>query len=87
MDYGIKWDKQTRDFLRKIDKTDAKRIVKKVNNIVGKPLHYLETLVDINSYKLRIGKYRALIDLDEKNKIVHVLFIGFRKNIYKNIKK
>ena len=65
MSYKIIWDPKVHDFLRKINKEDAKRIIKKVNGIVEDPKHYLETLVEIKSYKLRIGDYRALIDLDE----------------------
>jgi len=34
------------------------------NSIVGDPHHYLETLVEIKSYKLRVGDYRILVDID-----------------------
>ena len=87
MNYQIIWDIKTRDFLKKIDRIEAKRIIKKVNSIVNEPKHYLKSLVGIKSRKLRIGDYRALIDLDEKNKILNVIFIGHRKNIYNTISK
>jgi len=87
MSYEIIWDDKARDFLRKIHKDDAKRIIKKVNSIVEDPRHYLESLVDIKSYKLRIGDFRALIDLNESKKRVSVLLIGNRKDIYKYVRR
>ena len=87
MNYEINWDKKARDFLRKIPKEDAKRIIKKVNSITVEPKHYLETLVGIKGYKLRIGDYRALIDFDESKGIISVVFIGHRKEIYQYIQR
>lgn len=47
----------------------------------------METLTGIEGYKLRIGDYRALIALDENTKIIDVLFIEHRKEIYKYLKR
>ncbi|HIJ10887.1 TPA: type II toxin-antitoxin system RelE/ParE family toxin [Candidatus Woesearchaeota archaeon] len=87
MSYLIVWDERARDFLRKIHNQDAKRIIKKVNTIIDEPRHYLETLVGIKSYKLRIGDYRALIDLNENTNTISVVLIGYRKDIYKYIQR
>jgi len=87
MKYQIVWDKQSKDFLKKIDDKDAQRIIKKINSITENPRRYAETLVEISAYKLRIGDYRALVDIDENKKLLKVLFIGFRKNIYKYLTK
>ena len=87
MNYDIKWDKKARDFLGKIKREDAQRIIRKVNNIVNDPEHYLEPLIEIDGYKLRVGDYRAIIDLNKTNKIIEVLLIGHRKNIYKYLKR
>ena len=87
MIYEIIWDDKARDFLRKIHKVEAQRIIKKVNSIVSDPRHYLETLVEIKSYKLRIGDYRALIDMDENKKTLSVVLIGHRKDIYKYVQR
>ncbi|HLC97737.1 MAG TPA: type II toxin-antitoxin system RelE/ParE family toxin [Candidatus Nanoarchaeia archaeon] len=85
MSYEIIWDRKTRDFLKKIHKEDAQRIIKKVNSIGEDPKHYLETLVDINAYKLRVGDYRVLIDIHEKERTLFIILIGHRKDIYKYI--
>jgi mRNA interferase RelE/StbE len=87
MTYTIAWDEKAREFLRKIHPDDTKRIIKKVNGIVDDPHHYLETLIEITAYKLREGDYRVLIDLQEDKKMISVILIGHRKDIYKAIKR
>ena len=87
MSYEILWDDKARDFLRKIHQEDAKRIIKKVNSIVDEPRHYVETLVQIKSYKLRIGDYRVLIDLDDNKKTLSVVLIGHRRDIYQYVQR
>ena len=85
MAYQIHWDEKAREFLRSISMEDARRIIKKVNGIVDFPRHYLDRLEELNAYKLRVGDYRAIIDLDENAQIISVLFIGHRKNVYNRL--
>ena len=87
MTYEIKWDKKVKEFLENINKIDSQIIIKKVNSIVDYPKHYLGFLVNIKGYKLRIGDYRVIIDLDESNKLIDVLLVEHRKNIYKYLKR
>jgi len=87
MIYHIIWDSQPRDFLKKLDNRDALRIINKINQIADNPYRYLEPLAGIKSFKLRIGKHRVLIGMNEKNKTMNILVIGHRKNIYKYIWK
>jgi len=87
MSYEVIWDKKSQEFLRKIHREEAKRIVKEVNSIVNDPRHYLESLVEIKSYKLRIGDYRALIDLNENESTLSVVLVGHRKDIYNYIQR
>ncbi len=85
MAYAIVWDKKAVTFLKKIDKKDAQRIIRKVNDIVDDPEHFLEPLAGISGYKLRIGDYRAIIGLNKPGRVIDVLLIGHRKNIYDRI--
>jgi mRNA-degrading endonuclease RelE of RelBE toxin-antitoxin system len=48
-----------------------------------KPLHYFDRLTKRPGYKLRIGNYRAIADINEKTKTIIILLIRHRKNIYK----
>jgi len=52
MSYEIRWDDKARDFMRTLEKNVAARIFQKVNDLKDNPLHFLDKLVEINSYKL-----------------------------------
>lgn len=81
MTFDIKWHSNSRKFLRKLPSEIAKRIIKKIKDAKENPFRYLEHY-EGEGYKFRIGDYRALIDVDFKNKILWVRIIGHRKNIY-----
>lgn len=36
-------------------------------------------------YKLRVGNYRIIAEIDEKAKRITVLFVDHRKNVYKKL--
>ncbi len=87
MSYKIIWDEKASDFLKRLDKQTIQRILKKVSSIVDDPVHYLEPLVGISSYKLRVGDYRLLVDIDKGRLLLTIIFIGHRKDIYQYIRR
>ncbi len=46
------------------------------------PFRFLKHLEEIQGYKLRVGDYRLIIDVNDNTKTFNVLKIGHRKNIY-----
>lgn len=86
MSYQIVWDEKAREFLRKLEKSDAQRIIKKANSIVNDPYHYLESLVGLDGYKLRVGDYRLIVDVNSSTHIIQINKIGHRKNIYQELR-
>jgi mRNA interferase RelE/StbE len=84
MNYSIYWSKQSEKFLEKLPKDISYRIVHKVDSIKEFPFHHLEHYEGADFYKLRVGDYRLLIDVDLANKTLHVRVVGHRKNIYKD---
>ena len=81
--YEIIFDEKAIEFLEKLDHTEKKRIFEKIMSTKEKPLHYFDHLTERSEYKLRIGNYRAIADINEKKKTITILIIGHRKNIYK----
>ncbi len=71
--------------LLKLEKRVAEVILKKIYSIKESPLHYIERLEGIPSWKLRIGDYRAILSINTKEKIIFIEKIGHRKEIYKKI--
>ncbi len=83
--YGIVFDKDAIDFLNKLPKGLKERIFNKILSSKENPFHFFERLSRRPEYKLRIGDYRVIADIFENDKIIHVLCIGHRRNIYKRI--
>lgn len=80
--YSIQIEKNAEDFLKKLQKKDAEIILNKIYSIKENPFRYLKRLQGDKLWRLRIGDYRAIVDVIlSMNKII-VLRIGNRKNIY-----
>ncbi len=80
--YSIQIEKNAEDFLKKLQKKDAEIILNKIYSIRENPFRFLKRLQGEKLWRLRIGDYRAIVDvIISLNKII-VLRIGHRKNIY-----
>jgi mRNA interferase RelE/StbE len=80
--YELKFDKKAIDFLNKLEKNDKERIWNKLQECKIEPFRYLKHLENMKGYKLRVGDYRIIIDVEKTIKILTVVKIGSRKNIY-----
>ena len=80
--YELKFDRKAIDFLNKLEKKDKERIWNKLQECKIEPFRYLQPLENIEGYKLRVGAYRIIIDVEKTIKILNVVKIGSRKNIY-----
>jgi mRNA-degrading endonuclease RelE of RelBE toxin-antitoxin system len=81
--YNIKLHPKVSKFLEKSDKSLKERIVKKLKSLKENPFCHLEHFEGKNYYKLRIGTYRALIDIDFEEKVLFVQVLDHRSKIYK----
>jgi mRNA interferase RelE/StbE len=81
--YEIVLSKRAEKFLDKLESDDRSRIVYALEKLRIRPEAFLIRLVGENAYKLRVGDYRVIIDLDKGNLLVLVIQIGHRRNIYK----
>jgi len=82
MTYTIKWNPKPYKFLEKLPKEITLRILDKVEKIKDDPFHYLEHYEGADVYKLRVGDYRLLIDVDFPNKILKIRVLDHRSRIY-----
>ena len=80
--FEIELTKTAKDFLKKLQKNDAEIILNKIYSIRENPYRFLKRLHGEKLWRLRIGDYRAVVDvIISMNKII-VIRIGYRKNIY-----
>lgn len=82
--YSIIFEKIAIDFINKLEKDIKERIWNKLQQCKENPFHFLEHLEEIEGYKLRVGDYRLIIDVNNSTKSLKVLKVGHRKNIYEN---
>ena len=85
MPYSINWSKKSEKFLEKLPKDISYRIVHKVNSIKDDPFHFVEHYEGESYFKLRIGDYRVLLDIDTSLKLIEVRVVGHRGSIYKKV--
>ena len=81
--YELILDPEALDFLEKMDKKLGRRIWVKIQSTKKDPHHFFERLAGRDDYKLRIGDYRAIADIDDDIRRIEITLIGHRKNIYK----
>ena len=80
--FSIQIEHNAENVLKKLQKKDAEIILNKIYSIRENPLRYLKRLQGDKLWRLRIGDYRAIVDVVvSMNKII-VIRIGHRKNVY-----
>jgi mRNA-degrading endonuclease RelE of RelBE toxin-antitoxin system len=77
--YSIQIEKNAEEFLKKLQKKDAKIILNKIYSIRENPFRYLKRLQGEKLWRLRVADYRVIVDgVISMNKII-VLRIGHKK--------
>ena len=85
MSYEVKLHPKVYKFIDKCENQLSERIKNKLKLLKDEPFRYLEHYEGKDFYKLRIGDYRALIDVDTSRKIIFVRVLDHRSRIYKNV--
>ncbi len=82
MSYEVQWSAQAKRFLKRLDKVDALRVLDKFKDIRVDPFRYVDSYQGDN-HKIRIGDFRALLDIDQSSKTIYVRVFDKRGRIYK----
>jgi len=83
--YEIIFSEKAEKQLKKLEKDVQGRIISVLERIRIRPESYIERLVGEQVYKLRVGDYRVIMDIDKNRLIVLILKVGHRKNVYDNL--
>ena len=82
MPFRIVWSESAARQLAKLDRGVAKRIFDKVEGLHDAPLRQLRRLTGLPYFRLRVGDFRVIIELDQSDLLVLVLKRGHRESIY-----
>jgi len=83
MIYDILFSESALKQLKRLDEKTQERIIAVLERIRVRPERYVRKLVDNPAYRLRVGDYRVILDIDKNRLLVLVIKIGHRKSIYK----
>lgn len=83
--YAIEFSREAKKDLKGFPKKDIGFILKKIYSIRESPIRHIERLTGMSFWKLRIGEYRAVLFVETNKKIIYVVKIGHRKNIYERM--
>ena len=83
MVYEVIFSEKAESQLKKLERNIQERILSVLGRIRIRPETYAVKLVGDPGYKLRIGDYRAILDIDNDKLIILVIKVGHRRNIYK----
>lgn len=81
--YSVEYSSEAFSQLRGLDKTVAGRIVKKVETTLANPYSFFKRLTGRPEYKLRVGGYRLIADMEEAKRTIFIRSIGHRRDIYR----
>lgn len=80
--YEVTFSKKATKDLEKLPSIISQRIVSKLERARIRPERFFQRLVGKETYKLRVGNYRVIADIENKNLHILVIELGHRKNIY-----
>ena len=81
--YKVIFDPEAIEFLEKAKGSLAKRIWDKIMSTKENPHHFFERLTGRKDYKLRVGNYRIVADIDDNKKRIDITLIGHKKTFTK----
>jgi len=76
MTYEIIFSDKAFKQLKKLEKKIQERIIATLERIRFRPESYVTKLVGDPGYKLRIGDYRAIMDIDKGKLLILVIILG-----------
>lgn len=83
--YKLKFDEKALNSIANFPNNIKERIIKKLKKAKLNPFHYFEKLSGRSEYKLRVGDYRVIADIDNKEILILILFADHRKRVYKKL--
>ena len=82
MNYKIKFERRAFQELNKLDQIVSRRLLKHVKGLQkGFKFKDVKRLKGKDTYRLRVGNYRVLFEIEKE--LIIVLKVGHRKSIYK----
>ena len=87
-EYNIFFKKSAVRELDKIPKKDLKRILNRIDSLSKEPRPKgVEKLAGDNRYRIRQGNYRIVYSIQDNERIVWIVKVGHRCDVYEKLRK
>lgn len=83
MKYQVIWAESAARELGKLEPSVARQIYSKVGELADNPYRNVRKLRGDKGFRLRVGDYRVIFDVDGERLRVLVLKVGHRSRIYR----
>ena len=80
--YSVEFSETAERQFNKLEKNIQFRVVNVMGRIRIRPYHFIKRKEGTNYFIARIGEHRAILSIDDVRKIIFVIEVGHRKNIY-----
>lgn len=87
MGHELEYTEAIQESLDELETEDARRVIRKLDDILDFPDHFLDRLQNHPGYKLRVGDFRVLLDWDKDEEILYAIDVFERKNEYRELGK
>lgn len=82
--YEVRIKREAEKELRSLPKIDLKKAIQKIEFLSLNPRPQgSEKLQGEEGYRIRQGDYRIVYLIDDPNKIVHIIRVGHRREVYR----
>lgn len=81
--FEIEFSKLAEKDFYKLPNPIQKRVVTSLERIRIRPYAHVKKLVASHYFRLRVGDYRLILDIQDDKLLILVVEVGHRKNIYK----
>ena len=82
MGHELEYTEAIQESLDELETEDARRVIRKLDDILDFPDHFLDRLQNHPGYKLRVGDVRVLLDWDKDEETLYAIDVFERKNEY-----
>ena len=83
--FEIQWKSSAEKEIRRIDPKIISRLIDAIDNLATEPFpaSFRKLQASESSYRIRVGDYRIVYQLDKKNHVVTIQHVRHRKDVYR----
>lgn len=76
------YSKKAENLILKLPEDIRLRVITKIESAMLNPFHFFDRLDGCELYKLRVGDYRVIVEIDVGERMIYVRLVAHRKNVY-----